>query len=348
MLRQLKLSALSVLKSTGISGLVGRTGWRQSRLLILGYHGFALADEVEWNDALFLSEATLRRRFEAIRAAGCAVLSLEEGLQRLQAGTLPPRAVVLTFDDGFADFASLAYPLLREFRFPATLYLTTYYVDHQLPVFTVMLRYLLWKGRGTPLPVAGFGPLTGERPLRTTGEREAAFAELTAMADDAVLDSAARDRLLADVAARLGIDFDAIRASRMLSLVTPAEVAAFDPALVSVHLHTHRHRVPLDRALFTRELTDNAAAIGRITPRWAHSRHFCYPSGVTHPDFLPWLRELGIESATTCFSGMAERTSDPLMLPRLLDTTQLTDLEFDAWLRGVGALLPRRTLPGER
>ncbi|MCA1666825.1 MAG: polysaccharide deacetylase family protein [Thermomicrobia bacterium] len=42
--------------------------------------------------------------------------------------SLPARPVLLTFDDGFADFASEAAPVLAQFGFPATLYIVTAFV----------------------------------------------------------------------------------------------------------------------------------------------------------------------------------------------------------------------------
>jgi Polysaccharide deacetylase len=344
MLRRLKLTLLAASERVGLSSLVARSPWRRARLLILGYHGVALRDEATWNGELFLTEATLRRRFELLRDAGANVLSLEDGLRHLRAGTLPPRSVVLTFDDGFADFSRLAYPLLQEFGFHATLYLTTHYVERNYPVFTVMLRYLLWSGRDRPLSLAGISASNEIAVLSTPHGSRTADESIRAHAEAEQLSTLARDALLVEVAHRLGIDFEELRAGRVLSLLTSGEVASLDPSVVSVHLHTHRHRVPVDRQLFVAECADNAAAIERITPRWAGSKHFCYPSGVTNPRFLPWLRELGIESATTCISGLASRSTEPLMLPRLLDTMQLTDREFVAWLLGVGALLPRRAI----
>jgi peptidoglycan/xylan/chitin deacetylase (PgdA/CDA1 family) len=43
---------------------------------------------------------------------------------------LPPRPIVLTFDDGYRDIYTNAWPLLREYGFPATVYLITSVIDH--------------------------------------------------------------------------------------------------------------------------------------------------------------------------------------------------------------------------
>lgn len=56
------------------------------------------------------------------------VVSLETALDELEAGDDSPK-VVLTFDDGFADVYTTAWPLLREAGLPFTLYVTTAYLD---------------------------------------------------------------------------------------------------------------------------------------------------------------------------------------------------------------------------
>jgi hypothetical protein len=111
--------------------------------------------------------------------------------------------------------------------------------------------------------------------------------------------------------------------------------------LIDVQLHTHRHRTPLRKGLFLREIEDNRQALAALRPG-EKLDSFCYPNGWTDVQFLPWLRELGVEIATTTEAGLASKNDDRLLLPRLVDSTGLTRVEFEAWLSGVASLLPSR------
>src|ERR1700757_587658 len=135
MLRKIKLATLRLLRSAGVFQVVADSHWRRNRLLILCYHGTSLEDEHQWRPALYMDPKLLEQRFETLKRERCSILPLGEGLQRLQSGTLPPRSVAITFDDGTHDFYRQAYPLLKRYQFPATVYQTTYYMDYQRPVF---------------------------------------------------------------------------------------------------------------------------------------------------------------------------------------------------------------------
>src|SRR5580658_3264782 len=145
--RQAKLSLLRLAEAAGMSRLLAESHWRQQRLLILCYHGVSRYDEQKWNASLYMSREQLRRRMQLLVQERCNVLPLSEAVDRLQSRSLPPRAVTITFDDGLQDFYSVAYPIIESFGFPVTLYLSTYYVEYNRPVFDVMCSYLLWKGR---------------------------------------------------------------------------------------------------------------------------------------------------------------------------------------------------------
>src|SRR5690349_8836367 len=130
MLRRLKLAVLSTAAHLGVNSLVSGSEWRRARLLVLCYHGIALQDEHQWRPALYLNEQLFRRRMQRLNELDCAVLPLGEALAHMYAGTLPKRAVAITFDDGAYDFYSKALPVLRDLGFPATVYLTTHYSIH--------------------------------------------------------------------------------------------------------------------------------------------------------------------------------------------------------------------------
>src|SRR5205085_1443710 len=57
------------------------------------------------------------------------VLPLKEALARLREGRLPMRAACITFDDGYADNATVAAPILRRHGLPATFFIATDFID---------------------------------------------------------------------------------------------------------------------------------------------------------------------------------------------------------------------------
>lgn len=63
---------------------------------------------------------------DALLRLGYTGLSVGEVVNLIRSGAeVPPRSVAVTFDDGFADFASNAWPVLKHRGLPATLYVTT-------------------------------------------------------------------------------------------------------------------------------------------------------------------------------------------------------------------------------
>ncbi|MGQ9635842.1 MAG: polysaccharide deacetylase family protein [Bryobacteraceae bacterium] len=330
--RKAKNAGLLLLRACGIYRLAAGSARRRGRLLILGFHGVSLDDEHKWNPGLYITAAQLRQRMELLKRWDANVLPLGEALARLQSDCLPPRSTVLTFDDGFVDFARLAFPILREFNYPATLYLTTHYCLHRRPVFNLAVSYILWKSGAAE---ADLRPLGIPLRLSASGERERrdAVRALVEYCDQRGISTEGRDEVAAAVAAQLGVDYGGIRNRRMLQMLAAEEVSELSRSGADIQLHTHRHRVPQDRQLFLREIEDNRQRIEEMTGRKA--AHFCYPSGVHAPEFLPWLAEAQIESAVTCELGAAGPQAHRLLLPRVLDQTGVSCLDFEAWLCGV-------------
>ncbi|PZV36615.1 hypothetical protein B5V02_20920 [Mesorhizobium kowhaii] len=344
MLRATKLMALRAARSVGGCAALRGSRWRRERLLILCYHGISLADEHCWNPELYIPGNLFEQRLAAISEQGYNVLPLDDALNRLYAGELPPQSLCLTFDDGFHDFAAVAYPLLEKYGIPVTVYLTSFYSKYRRPVFDLMCSYLLWKARDRTLEMARLRIAERSVALAQRGVRQDVAANICRFANENGYSADDRDELLCRLASELGVDYNALVASRILQIMSASELVDLDPGLVQVELHTHRHRVPLDKVLFRREIRQNRDYIRLGTQRRMVSTHFCYPSGVTSPVFLPWLRELGIRSGTTCRPGLACRADEPLMLPRFLDMCGVSSSEFDGWLSGLASKMPRRRL----
>ena len=337
MLRQAKLAVLRLAEGTGVSHLLSGSAWRRHRLLILCYHGVSMLDEHEWG-GLYIPPRTLSRRMELLARARCNVLPLSEAVSRLRDGTLPDRAVVITFDDGLHDFFSVAFPIIESFGYPVTLYLTTYYVEFNRPVFDVMCSYLLWKGRDKQqLDWPEVFP--GSVALDVVG-RQRACASIRQFALARKLTGREKDDLLSRLAGRLDIDYQVLCRKRLLHLISADEAKELAARGVDLQYHTHRHRVYRSRERMFTELEDNRRRISAYTPN--EPRHFCYTGGFYLPEHVGYLKDYGIVSATTCEAGFCVAKTNPLLLPRLVDTPGLSDLEFRGWLMGTAGLLPRR------
>lgn len=287
MLQILKLTAYKAAKKTGYFAAAGHSSWRRDRLVILCYHGIALTDEHRWNPNFYVTVDLLRRRLEMLRQSGCNILPLGEAVERLLAGTLPPRSVVLTFDDGFFDFYRKAVPVLQKYQAPATVYVSSYYVSLERPVFDPMLDYLLWKGAGRTLD---WPEVLGDPVFLTSENRAHTWQRISKFVAEAGDSGREKDALLGELAGRLAIDYRDLCSRRILQLMNSHELRVVAALGFDLQLHTHRHRLPPRKDLFVKEIDDNRRALDLDGKDNGVLRHFCYPNGVYCAESGGWLR----------------------------------------------------------
>lgn len=80
----------------------------------------------EERSAIAVSPAAFARQMQALHDGGYNVIALTDLVRCLQAGEpLPPRSIVITFDDGFESVYRVAFPTLARFGFPATVFLVS-------------------------------------------------------------------------------------------------------------------------------------------------------------------------------------------------------------------------------
>lgn len=119
----------------------------EKRIPILMYH--SISDELEEKMPEYYRVNTRPKKFlqhmEWLHYQNYSIIDVDEALRRVQNSTLiPDRCVVLTFDDGFRDFFVNAWPVLKYFRYRATVYLPTAFIGESRKVFKGR-ECLTWK-----------------------------------------------------------------------------------------------------------------------------------------------------------------------------------------------------------
>jgi peptidoglycan/xylan/chitin deacetylase (PgdA/CDA1 family) len=97
------------------------------RVAVLGYHDFS---ETAPESEMIIRTSKFRRQMEAIRNAGLPVITMAD-FQAWKRGEkdIADKSIVITIDDGWKAVYTDAFPILKEFGYPFTLFLYKNYVD---------------------------------------------------------------------------------------------------------------------------------------------------------------------------------------------------------------------------
>jgi len=97
------------------------------RVSVLGYHDFSESDE---ETQMKIRTSKFRIQMETLQELGLSVISMAD-FQAWKRGekSIPERSVVITIDDGWKSVYTDAFPVLKEFGYPFTLFLYKNYVD---------------------------------------------------------------------------------------------------------------------------------------------------------------------------------------------------------------------------
>lgn len=97
------------------------------RVAVLGYHDFS---ETEPETEMRIRTSSFRRQLETIRQLGLNVISMDDFAQwKRGEHSIPDKSVLITIDDGWKSVHDEAFPVLREFGYPFTIFLYKNYVD---------------------------------------------------------------------------------------------------------------------------------------------------------------------------------------------------------------------------
>lgn len=250
-------------------------------------------------------EAQMRHLARAYRP-----LPLAELLERSRAGTVPPGAVAVTFDDGYADNAEYALPILARHGIPATVFLVTGCIGTgRIPWHDEVLLAFA-STRQSAIRIPGGAADAPSLPLAGEAERHrAAFAALAALKPMPEGERLAGIRAIRDelgpgdpaAAASLMLDWERVRSMRGSGIAFGSHTETH-PILSRVAPDRAREEVVRSKQTIEKELGEEAA-------------FFAYPNGRPE-DFdegtVRALRDAGYRGALTTTFGANEAGEDPL------------------------------------
>lgn len=285
-------------------------GGRKGRLSVLVLHRV-----LEGPDPLY-PEALDALRFTQMcqwLSSMFTVLPLDAAVQHLGSGTLPERALAITFDDGYADNRQVAMPILQSMGLPATVFVATGFLDGGCMWNDIIIESF----RRTRFLVADLRDLLPQGDsatfeLSTASQRRSALE--TVIAAVKYLELNFRIELVRRIADRLEV---ALPTDLMM---TSAEVVELRRAGMQVGAHTVSHPIlsKLSPGDMRSEMEGSKVFLERLLGERVGL--FAYPNGRPGADFdgraVALVRELGFDAAVTTASGAASIRTDPLRLPR--------------------------------
>lgn len=310
----------------------------QSRVVILLYH--RVLEATSDPQLLCITPRHFAEHLEYLRHRYC-VLSLRElGGVLKEGGRLPKRAVVVTFDDGYADNLWNARPLLARFEIPATVFVTAGYVGKEREFWwDAVERLVLHPGRLPTMLRLAINGATHRWHLGEAAEyspqdrkrygrwhvlekhdptpRHRLYRELCRLLGP--LSEKERSQVLGGLESWAGVDGQARPEYRALS--ADELVRLSQDGLVEIGAHTMTHAVlsalPVEEQRWEIQSVKQEleAILGRPVV------HFAYPYG-SRSDYtaetVAMVREAGFACACSNFGGTVGRNSDPYQLSRCL------------------------------
>jgi len=229
------------------------------------------------------------------------VVPLDEIVDRLKNGASVRGRVAITFDDGFRDNYENAYPILRKYNVPATIFLATQFIETGAAPWFIKLRYIFMKTDKIDYRTSLNGKSISFQ-MRTREERYGA-SEAIMIYFKNCLDAervSVTDRLCEELSVR---DFGGLD-NLMLNW---SQVREMSEQGISFGAHTVSHpvlaTVPLDEA--KREISESKKKIEERIGKPVSS--FAYPFGKKadyKPEIFPILEKIQFKCAVTTEAGI--------------------------------------------
>ena len=227
-------------------------------------------------------------------------------------------AVAITFDDGYADNALAALPIIEEVGLPATFFITTGTIGSSREFWWHELQDLILERNQLPASFTLQDQRFGRTwPTESEQARGAFYSGIVRVLNE--VDTPHRDRLLLQLRIWAGAEAEPSGLHRSLSVAELRHLAGGDGVTVGAHTVTHTRLSALSRDAQREEIMASKRQLEAWIDR--EVKVFSYPFGRRceyDRHSIQLCREAGFTKAAANFPGQAHRWTDPYQIPRHL------------------------------
>lgn len=301
----MKQTVLKVMLKTGV--FVPFRQAHRAQALILCYHRFSQQEEIRKTPAQLLAENIkyLKKHY--------TIVPLSEIAKRLQTGTSLRGLAAITIDDGYLDAYEVAFPILRQYQVPATLFVMTDFLSRKAWLWTDKLRYIALSTTAKELLTTINGH-TKSAPLNGRYSRIAASDQVNEKLK--ALPDAVKEQELEQIAQQHGVSLPSLPPDEF-SAITWEQARELDAYGIEIESHTVTHPIltQVDSKRLSFEMSESrrqlTAELGRDV------RLFCYPDGAYDARVRVAAAQAGYTCAVTTQHGLTPENSDLLTLRRV-------------------------------
>lgn len=297
------------------------------------YHRITEVESDPWS--ICVSPRHFAQQMEVLRKFG-EVVSLQQLNQTLQQGKTPHWQIAVTFDDGYTDNLYHAKPLLERYDIPATMFLTSGYMDQKRDLWWDELNKLLLEPGCLPevlcLEINGtthrweLGTAANyseeeyqrDRHWKALGEqnptpRHTLYRTLYWLLSPLLPE--ARQKVMDELLMWAGC-VPTLRPNHRI--LNSEEVSTLGSELISIGAHsmTHPFLSFLPHTRQRQEIQDSKTRLEEIIGQKVVS--FAYPHGNYSEETAALVREAGFMSACTTYPRTVWKQCDRFKLPRVV------------------------------
>ncbi len=287
----------------GLARIVSPGGER-GKLQIFIFHRV-----LDKKDPLMPSEPD-RAEFEhIIKAVSCVfnMLRLDDAVERLKAGTLPTRAACITFDDGYLDNLENAWPILKKYNVPMTIFVATDFMQGKMMWNDIITESVRRLSKLLELPGLGHKVIDFSLAESRLSKLQSLISEVK------YLPSLERDSIVEKIANQAGYQPESL-------MMNETQIKNLDAQGVLIGAHTQSHPIltSLTDQEAQREIEQSKLQLEALLEKSVD--YFAYPNGRVDADYnkrhATVVADLGFKAAVSTNLEIANGGCSLFELPR--------------------------------